>query len=56
VWRALADQHERLAPYDTQAATQGCRRLEGLDPDADPEPRCGVEQFAKEMLVVHWSR
>ncbi len=53
---ALVDQHERLAPYDTQAATHGGRRLEGLHPDCDPEPRCGIEQFVKERLVIHWSR
>jgi len=42
-WRALVDQYEVLAPDDTQAATHGCGRLEGLHPDRDPEPLCGVE-------------
>src|SRR5712692_9699024 len=55
-WRAVVDQHERRAPYDTQAATHGGGRLEGLHPDRDPEPRGGVEQFVKERLVVHWGR
>jgi hypothetical protein len=52
----LVDQHERLASYDTPAATLGGGRFEGLHPDLDPEPLGGVEQFVKERLVVHWSR
>jgi hypothetical protein len=55
-WRALVDQHERLAPHDTKAATHGGGRREGLNPHLDPEPLCGKEQFVKEKLVVHWSR
>ncbi len=52
-WRALVDQHEVLAPYDTEAATHDCGRLKGLHPDRDPEPLGGVEQFVKERLVIH---
>lgn len=55
-WRALVDQHELLAPYDTETSTHGCGRLEGLHPNLYPELPCGLEQFVKEMLVVHWSR
>ena len=54
--RALVDQHELLSPYDTETSTHGCGRLEGLQPNLDPEPLCGLEKFVKEMLVVHWSR
>ena len=52
-WGALVNQHELLAPDDTEASAHGCGRLEGLDPNFDPEPFGGLEQFVKEIPVVH---
>jgi hypothetical protein len=36
-WRPAVNQHELLASYDAETSTSGCRRLEGLDPNGDPE-------------------
>src|SRR5205814_69954 len=50
---ALVDQHQPLAPYDTQTSSRNGRGLERLHPHLDPELFGGPEQLVKEVRVVH---
>ncbi|MGH7399636.1 MAG: hypothetical protein ACRELW_19115 [Candidatus Rokuibacteriota bacterium] len=53
---ALIDQHEVRAPHKAEPAAHGSRRLEGLRPDLDAEPLCGLDQLVEELLGVHRGR